>query len=159
MIERERERELLRRRLLGRGLACDPIAPGVDLGRDLRVTQGTDGTDFAMVDGIYNLGQSLAIGLTTLRGSDIFNLDFGFDGLNAMVEETNPVLVRERVRVGVIQLLRKDPRVRRIVDVKLGDGRLDGVSAGSRELDVRVAFETVSGEQMTVDLGQVTSNG
>lgn len=79
------------------------------------------------------------------------------------------MLMRERVRVAVIQVLRRDPRVRRIVDVQLADGRLEEGGAApalaadadqderrrrSRELSVRVAFETVSGDQAAVDLGR-----
>ena len=157
MIDPERERERLRRRTLGWSLACDEIAPGVDLGRDLRlVADGEGRLDLARTDGIDNLGQSLAIALTTPLGSDVFNLEFGFDGLNALADETLPVLQRERVRVGVINVLRRDPRVRQIVDVKLEDDRLDAPAAGSRTLEVRVVFETVAGEQAAVDLGGVT---
>ena len=90
--------------------------------------------------------------MTTLLDSDVFNTDFGFDGLNALATETDPILLRERVRIAVIQVLRRDPRVRRIVDVKLGDGRLEAPAAGSRELDVKVVFETVTADQSTIKL-------
>lgn len=156
----------LRRRILGWGLACDPIYPGLDLGRDLEMTVGENGRDFARVEAIDNLSQSLEIALTTLLGSDIFNTQFGFDGLNALVEETNPVLMRERVRISIIQVLRQDPRIRRIVDLKLLDARLDlpETTANSnlsfeerlerwRTLDVRVVFETISGDEASINLG------
>ena len=174
MIDLSREREMLRRRVLGWSFASEAIEPGQDIGRDLRLVGGPRGRDFARVDGLDALAQSLAIALTTLLGSDVFNTDFGFDGLNALVEGADPVIARERVRVAVIQVLRKEPRVRRIVDVKLLDGRLDPTSlptsgdtdddpaarqARSRELHVRVAFETVSGDQATVDLGRLVPNG
>ncbi len=155
MINLERERGLLQDRILGWGLACEQIFPGVDLGRDLRLARGPAGLDFARVEGMENLGQVLSIALTTLLGSDLFNTEFGFDGLNALAEETNAVMVRERVRIAVIQVLRKDPRIRRIVDVKLEDGQLERPLPGSRELNVRVAFETITGDQATVDLGKV----
>ena len=71
------------------------------------------------MDGVDNLAQALAIALTTPLGGDVFNIDFGFDGLNAMTEESPPVLVQERIRIAVISLLQKDPRVGRIVDVRL----------------------------------------
>jgi len=159
VIDQERERELLRQRALGWGLACEEVMPGVDLGRDISLVEGPNGLDFARVSGMDNLAQSLKIALTTCLGSDIFNTDFGFDGLNALVEETNPVMVRERVRISVIQLLRKDPRVRSIVDVKLGDDRLEPSVTRDRMLDVRVVFEVVSGDQLTVNLGRVITNG
>lgn len=159
MIDQERERDLLRQRLLGWGLACPLIDPGLDLGRDIGLVVGPGGRDFARVSALDNLFQDLSVALTTLLGSDIFNTDFGFDGLNALVEESNPIMVRERVRVAIIQLLRKDPRIRRIVDVKLADGQLEAPTPGSRELNVRVEFETVSGEQLSLNFGKVMLNG
>jgi phage baseplate assembly protein W len=157
----------LRRRILGWGLACDPIYPGLDLGQDLKMTVDTNGRrDFARVEAMDNLSQSLEFALTTLLGSDIFNTRFGFDGLNALVEETNPVLMRERVRIAIIQVLRQDPRIRRIVDLKLLDARLDRPDASTdnnlspeerlerwRTLDVRVVFETISGDETSINLG------
>jgi phage baseplate assembly protein W len=185
MADQDRERQLARDRMLGWSPACEPLdqvggATGGplqtltgsgDLGRDLRLALGPNGRDLARVRGLDNLGQSLAIALTTLLGSDLFNTEFGFDGLNALVEETNPLLVRERVRVSVIQVLRRDPRVRQIVDVKLQDGRLDPTggtqSSGndpeeaarqrlSRTLGVRVAFETITADQASIALGSIT---
>jgi phage baseplate assembly protein W len=155
------ERDLARRRLLGWAPACAPIEPGVDLGRDLVLETRPDGTvDLARVDGMDALEQSLTIGLTTALGSDLFNTDFGFDGLNALVEETSAMLVRERVRISVIQLLRKDPRVRRIADVNLNGGEQEEPpTPGSRVLDVRVVFETVAEEQATLQLGKVIPRG
>lgn len=158
MFDLERDRQLLRRRLLGWGIECREIMPGVDLGRDIVLVGGPNGLDFSRIEGIDNLGQVLSIALTTMLGDDIFNTQFGFDGLNALAEETNPIMARERVRIGIIQVLRKDPRIRRIIDVKIEDGRLEAPVPGSRELDVRVVFETVSGDQATVDLGKVVPN-
>jgi phage baseplate assembly protein W len=153
------DRALLRRRTLGWSLACTEIAPGVDLGRDLELSSGASGTDLARVEGLDALTQSLAMGLTTGRGTDLFNTDFGFDGLNALAEEREPVMVRERVRVSIITLLQREPRVRRIVDVKFADDRLEAPIPGSRELDVRVAFEAISGDTATASLGQVVLGG
>ena len=158
MIDQERERELLRERALGWGMACEEVMPGVDLGRDISLVEVPNGLDCARVSGLDNLAQSLKVALTTCLGSDIFNTDFGFDGLNALAEESNAILVRERVRISIIQLLRKDPRVRSIVDVKIGNERLDPGVTRDRILDVRVVFEVVSGDQITVDLGGVTTN-
>ncbi len=159
MIDPEREQQLLRRRLLGWGLICEPVFPGLDLGRDLQlVVNANNKRDFAKIEALDNLSQDLTIALTTALGSDIFNTQFGFDGINALAEETNPIMIRERIRIAIIQLLQKDPRVRRIVDIKLEDGRLDLPIPGSRELDVRVVFEVISGEQATINLGKVIAN-
>jgi hypothetical protein len=156
-VAKERiEREQVRRRLLGWSVACEPIFPGTDLGRDLVLTgEGRRPLDLARVESIDALGQSLSLALTTALGSDVFNTSFGFDGLNALADEPDPLIARERVRISVIKLLGSDPRVRRIVDVNLGDGRLGRPSPGSRILDVTVAFETVSLDQATVNLGRV----
>ena len=159
MTDSSTQRDLLRNHLLGYGLEQALIIPGADLGRDLVLKKGATGLDFSQVQGMDNLGQDLSVALTTLLGSDIFNTDFGFDGLNALATETDPILVRERVRVAIIQLLRKDPRVRRILDVSLSGDRLQPPAAGSRILDVQVLFETVSADQASLELGKVTTNG
>jgi hypothetical protein len=164
------EQELRQRKLLGRGLACRPVEPDLDVGRDLTLATGPGGLDLAMVDGVDNLTQCLEVALTTLLGSDVFNTEFGFDGINALVEETDRVLVRERVRVSIIRLLSRDARVRRIVDLKLLDRRLDVPEAGAdgddpaarldrwRTVDVQVGFETVAGDRALIDLGRVVPN-
>src|SRR6478672_7386401 len=105
-MDPEPQRNLIRRRLLGRGLALSKVG---DLGRDLIMR--ADGTDLAMVDGIDNLGQVLSVAVLTPLGGDVFNTDFGFDGLNALADETSSALQRERVRVSIVTLLRKDRRV------------------------------------------------
>src|SRR4029453_14281213 len=116
MADPEREREIVRRRVLGFSLACPQIAPGTDLGRDLVLATGPDGLDLAQVEKVDALTQSLEIALTTALGSDLFNTGFGFDGLNALTEGSSALITRERVRVAVIEVLRKEPRVRGILD-------------------------------------------
>jgi phage baseplate assembly protein W len=148
---------LARRRVLGFGLRSEPLYPGVSLGRDLRLQRGPRGLDLATVEGIDCVTQDLAIALTTLRGSDVLNSGFGFDGLAALADETVPVLVQERVRAAVVAVLGRDPRVRRIVDVKFEDARLDAPQAGSRELAVRVTFETLTEDQVVIDLGRLAA--
>ena len=160
MADPDRERELLRARLLGWGLAAEQILPGLDVGRDLALATGPNGTDFRRVGGIDCLAQDLKVAYTTMLGGDVFNTDFGFDGLRAFVEETNATLLRERVRVSVIQVLRKDPRVRRILDVQLDREYVDPESLDVvSRLNARVGFETVTGDQAVADLGTGAPNG
>ncbi|MBZ4422792.1 hypothetical protein [Myxococcus sp. RHSTA-1-4] len=146
------EREQLRTRLLGRAPRCAAVA---DLARDLVLERGAGGkVDLAMVEGMDALGQSLTLAVTTPLGGDVFNTDFGFDGLNALSDETTPMLVRERVRVGLVSLLRKEARVSRVVDVKLVDQRLEPPGTGAaRRLEVRVVFETVTGDRLAMSTG------
>lgn len=149
MADEKAQRE---RRLLGWGIESRLIDAGQDLGRDLRLERGPAGLRLVTVEGMANLAQDLEVELTTRLGDDPFNVSFGFDGVNALADETLPVLVRERVRIAIIKLLARDPRVARIVDVKLEDGRLSEPD-NSRRLDVRVVFETVAGSQASVVLG------
>ena len=161
-MDPERELAILRRRLLGFSLLCAPTQGPLDHGRDLVLAPSGDGPtrDFALVEGMDNLGQALTVALTTPLTGDVFNVDFGFDGLNAHCRSRRcPIMVQERIRIAVITLLQKDPRVRRIVDVKLQDGRLNNPGANIRELDVKVVFETVTGDTTTLDLGKVVPNG
>jgi hypothetical protein len=160
MADIEHERRVQRRRLLGFSLRCAPTQGALDHGRDLVLVPTGDGStsDFATVEGMDNLGQDLAVALSTPLTGDVFNIDFGFDGINAIAEETVPIMVQERIRIAVITVLQKDPRIRRIVDVQLQDGRLTN-PANLRALDIRVVFETITGDTTTLDLGKVTTNG
>lgn len=155
------DRDAARRRLLGWSAACPVLAKGVDLGRDLvlRVDPVTGKRDLARVEAIDALSQSLELAFTTLKGSDVFNVGFGFDGLNALAEEENPVLARERIRVAAIAVLQREPRVRRVLDVKLGEDRLGVPRSATRMLEVRVSFETVSGDAETATLGRLGPGG
>lgn len=160
------EQSILQQRLLGTGIACDPIQPGFDVGRDLRLATGEGGIDLEAVEGMDNLVQSLEIALTTALGSDVFNTGFGFDGVNALVEETRPLLIRERVRIAAIKTLTADPRVKGIIDLKILDGRLEPVagapaqqSGSARTLAVSVVFETIAGDQGTASLGRLIEGG
>jgi len=159
MTDPTHEQELVRRRLLGFAPVCPPILPGQHHGRDLVLISKPGGLDLAQVDGIDALGQSLSIALTTGLGTDLFNTSFGFDGLRVLAEESHPGIARERVRIAVVQVLRQDARVRRILDIELGDGAYGALAAGQRELAVRVGFETVAGERVNVDLGTVVTHG
>ncbi len=174
----ERERDNLRRRVLKTGIRTDLIFPGRDIRRDITLKRGENGLDFDFVSGIDNLGQTLETALTTRLGDDIFNVTFGFDGLNALAEETSPVLQKERIRVAIIRVLEKERRVRRILDVQLsGDERMaspppsiDPVAfplpdereqeylRRSRQLAVYVWFETVSGEQAALSVQRIMTH-
>jgi phage baseplate assembly protein W len=156
----------LRRRALGWSLECPQIEPGADIGRDLVLREGPGGRDLGVVEGIDNLTQALGIALTTALGDDVFNTEFGFDGLRALVEETDPRLARERVKVSAVQVLRSDPRVRRIIDLQLVDPhdpsapapRTSAVDAW-RTVTVTCAFEAVSGEPVTLAINGVIPHG
>jgi phage baseplate assembly protein W len=143
------------RLVLGWDIQSVATAPGVDLGRDVKFGLSASGRDLQVVAGAENLGQQLTTALTTSLGADPFDTRFGFDGLRALVEELTPLMQRERIRVAIIQTVARDPRVRRIVDVRFDQtegSEVLGFSAGSRDLSVRVEFETVTGASAAVNV-------
>ncbi|NMO55183.1 hypothetical protein HH310_28860 [Actinoplanes sp. TBRC 11911] len=133
-----------RRRLLGTGLRADLV--GVrDLARDLSLRRTAGGVDLDVVEGLDAFAQDLAVALTTLRGTDPFNARFGFLGLGPLTDQTAPSIARQALRSAVAQVVAADPRVRRIVDVTVTTP-----AAGSRVLDIRVTFDAISGDTVTV---------
>jgi len=141
--------DIRRRKLLGVGLRADLISRA-DVARDVSLTVTETGTDLAVVEGFDNLCQDLEVGLTTLRGSDVFNQQFGFLGLSPLTSQTSPVLAREGVRAAVAEFLVSDPRVRQITDVQLDNPMGDPPGRWRRTLAVRVAFNTITGETAAI---------
>jgi hypothetical protein len=141
----------LQRSLFGFDIATEPTLPGADIGRDIVFENG----DLAVAAGVANLSQALTLALTTRLGDNVFNATYGFDGINALADETDPVLQRERIRIAVISLLQRDARVRQVTDVVL-DG---DVLSQSRTLDVSVSFVTVASTQVSVSLNTVVTGG
>lgn len=142
-----------RRALLGVGVRAD-LVTSADTARDLVLRSTATGVDLDLVEGVDALCQDLSIGLTTLRGSDPFNLQFGFLGLTPMVQQTSPVLAREGLRSAVVEMVASDPRVRRVVDLSAPAPESDRVS---RRLDVTVSFEAVTGDPVTLNAGGLAS--
>jgi hypothetical protein len=135
------------RRTLGWGAAAPLIEPG-DVGRDLVLVPraGSGRVDLACVEGAENLGQDLAVALTTGPGADPFNADFGFDGLSALVEEQEPALVRERLRASVAKTVARDPRVRTVTAIEVEDGS----TSATRRLSLRVEVDTIASDSTSL---------
>lgn len=140
-----------RRRLLGVGLRAG-LVDGHDLARDVSLRRTSGGADLDLVEGLDSFAQDLTVALTTLRGSDPFNSRFGFLGLSPLAEQTSPAIARETLRSAVAQVVAADPRVRRIVDLTVTTP-----APGARSLDVRVSFETISGDAATVAVSGLAS--
>ena len=139
-------------RLFGRGLAADPLFPGLDIGCDLALQPGPNGTRLAEHAGADNLAQALRLALTTAYGTLPFSLDYGFDGLNALATETDPRMKQERIRIAVAQTVQRDPRVRRVTDVQVTPS-----APGERTLSVSVAFETTASGGLTITIQGIPS--
>jgi len=142
-----------RRRLLGVGLRAD-LVDLRDTARDMSLRRTPGGVDLDVVEGLDAFTQDLAVGLTTLRGSDPFNARFGFLGLSPMAEQTSPAIAREALRSAVAQVVAAVPPVRRITDLSATTP-----APGSRSLDITVSFECISGESATVAVSGLASGG
>ncbi|MDB5370564.1 MAG: hypothetical protein JWP20_2122 [Roseomonas sp.] len=129
-------------KLPGRALRLVPVEPGIGPAAGLDVDLSAAG----VVEGDAALGQALMLAMVTLRGSDVFAQGFGFAGLAALAAETDPVLRRERLRLAVIDVLRAEPRIRRILSVRFpGEDAPPRAMPGNRLLVVEAEFETVAG--------------
>lgn len=138
-------------RALGWSLKLAPLDPidGAAGGLDLA---------FGKVTGADALAQSLTLAFVTLKGSDLFNGSFGFSGLQAIADEADPVLRRERIRMSVLAVLQQEPRVRRIVTVRFADENgtaapAPGNKPGERSCAIEAIFETIGGVQRQIILG------
>src|SRR4051812_45784221 len=138
------ETSIRRRRLRGWGWQVAPLAPHGDLGMDLVLHETADGVRLGEVEGVDNVLQDLVVALTTRLGDVVFNTQFGFDGLNAIAEETDPLMQRERIRLSVIGVLNREPRVTRInrVEVSYGDRQ-------AREMKIDVGLTLLDGQAAT----------
>lgn len=142
------------RRFLGKGLALSATDPGEDIGLDVAFGPSAAGKrDLVTVAGFDALVQDLRVALCTALGADPLNASFGSDAFGAMADEHDPVLMRERIRVAIIRVLKSDPRVRRLIEVRLdGEAPRSGAAGRVNELDVVVAFETVLRDVATITI-------
>lgn len=146
-------RRAVARRMLGWGVAA-PLIEADDNGRDIVLLPraGSGRLDLACVQGADNLGQDLAVALTTGIGGDPFNASFGFDGLAAFVDPQPPVLLRERLRASVAKTVARDPRVRTVTAVEIDD---PGATA-TRTLSLRVTVDTIASDAAALVANLVT---
>jgi phage baseplate assembly protein W len=142
-------REDLANRYFGKGMRLTHVAPD-SLGVDVVWEQGPSGRRLAVVVGGDNLGQDLRVALLTVTGSDVFNVPFGFDGMRVLTEGTEPALVAEMLRLSVLKTVALDPRIRRVLDVRMKE-----TEPGSRRWEVEAELQTVLGEVLTLVLGTV----
>jgi phage baseplate assembly protein W len=86
-------------------------------GGDLRIVAG----DFAMVSGRDNFLQALQVMIETPFGTDIFNINYGFDLLASVNQPQSVRLIKELIRLHVVKSLSLDDRVREIREVVFDD--------------------------------------
>lgn len=141
------------RQALGWGAAATLVS-AADLVRDISLAPRANGAlDLACVVGAANLGQDLALALTTRLGADPLDPGFGFDGMSAFTTNSTGVMVREQLRASVSKLVAQDPRVRTVTAVDVDD---DATSIASRTLTLDVEVDTIVGNGTVVTTTLVT---
>jgi phage baseplate assembly protein W len=152
MANDERDlREDLADRYFGKGMRLASTAPD-SLGLDVVLEEGPSGRRLAFVSGGDNLGQDLRVALLTVTGSDVFNVAFGFDGIRVLTGGVEPSMTAEMLRLSVLKTVSLDPRIRRVLDVRMAE-----TEPGSRHWKVEVELQTVLGEVLELVLGTVNA--
>jgi phage baseplate assembly protein W len=132
------------RRLLGWGPATVSLAGNVEQAQDVVFAKG----DLVLNSGLETLRQDLAAAMVTALGADPLNPTFGFEGFQAIAEESDKFILREKIRVAIVNMLRRDPRVDRIDQVLIG-AEIEAAAAGATVspppceyglMDIQVSF-------------------
>ncbi|PJR08733.1 hypothetical protein [Sinorhizobium meliloti] len=133
-------------RILGKGLALVATDPGEDIGLDIAFA----GRDLAWVSGHDALTQDLRVALCTGLGTDPLSTGFGSDAFAAMAEETDTLMQLERIRVAIIRVLRSDPRISRIVEVRINGEPRPFAAERTTSLSITAVFETTLRDFATI---------
>ncbi|WP_125130405.1 hypothetical protein [Microbacterium sp. 10M-3C3] len=144
------------RAALGWGLGLVPVTES-GLGWDLSWDAAAGGARrLALVEGVSNLAQDLAVALLTPLGADPFDTGFGFAGLSVLTLDVPPALAEELLRLSIQATLVADARVREVTDVALERVKADDpsdrrrvVRAGVRTVISRDASVSVEGMSLT----------
>lgn len=101
----------------------DGVSPSA-LGRSLRLAAGdlsfVNG-DFAAVVGPDNFLQAMQVMIETPFGSDVFNVNYGFDLLNSLALPQTAAGVKDVIRLHIVKSLSLDDRVREIKEIVFSD--------------------------------------
>ncbi|HWY76469.1 MAG TPA: hypothetical protein VN281_12675 [Verrucomicrobiae bacterium] len=102
---------------------ADKTTPS-SLGRSLRLRDGDlpfDQSDLAMITGRDNLLQAMQIMIETPFGSDIFNVNYGFDLLSILSAPQTVGFIKSLIRLNIVKSVSQDNRVRQIKEVVFDD--------------------------------------
>jgi len=104
-----------------------------------------------LVSGIDNLLQSLELRVLTPSGSDIFNATYGLDVTQAFTQPGSVRMIKELIKLSLVQTLGTDPRVSDIRDVQFTERQV-GDLRHSRSWTVTVVIDTVDAQTTTLTL-------
>lgn len=94
------------------------------LGRSLRLSDGElviDSGDFVTVVGRDNFLQAMQVMIETPFGTDVFNVNYGFDILGILSSAHSVRLTKELIRLNIVKSVSQDNRVREIKAVLFDD--------------------------------------
>lgn len=153
------------RRLLGWGPVTVSAVGDVEQAQDITWADG----DLVLDAGLANLRQDLSAALVTALGADPLNPSFGFDGFSALAEEQDKFILRERLRVAVVNTLRRDRRIDRVDQVLIGDAEIAAARAGSTSpppattygvVEIIVGFRLRGrSERLELNIGSILGSG
>ena len=93
-------------------------------GKSLQLTTGDlvlDQGDLEVISGRDNFLQAMQVMIETPFGSDIFNVNYGFD-LLSILQSPQPVSqIKDLIRLNIIKSVSQDTRVREIKEVVFDD--------------------------------------
>lgn len=93
-------------------------------GRSLQLVNGdlhfADG-DFTTISGRDNFLQAMQVMMETPFGTDIFNVNYGFDLMNSISQPQSVRMIKELIRLNIVKSLSIDNRVREIKEVVFDD--------------------------------------
>ena len=148
------------RALLGWGMKTTSTVGGLAQAQDITFQDG----DLALLSGLEMIEQDLSAAFTTSMGADPLNTNFGFDGFAVIAEESDKFILRERLRISVINLLRRGPRIGKIDQVMIGQERQDaGIRAEpdpTGTLGIHAIFRLEGrSERINIKIGSILGGG
>ena len=104
-----------------------------------------------MVSGVDNLLQALELRVLTPFGSDVFNTTYGLDVTQAFTQPGGIRMVKELLRLSLVQTIGTDPRVHDVLDVQFAEVQV-GDLRHSRSWIVTVVIATADTQTVTLSL-------
>lgn len=141
------------------------------LGKSLQIGDGDlqfIAGDLTMVSGYANFHQGMKVMIETPLGTDIFNVNYGFDLLNSISQPKSISLIEELIRLNIVKSLSLDNRVREIREIAFDDeprffelnpqenfADRRRIRKGTRSWQATAIVQTIAEEEVSVTLSGV----
>jgi len=105
-------------------MTANPNTQPSIFGTSLQLTSGDLpflGGSFVVIEGRDNFLQVMQVMIETPFGSDIFNVNYGFDLLNAISQPQTAAQTKDLIRLNIVRSLSLDNRVREIKEIVFSD--------------------------------------